>query len=216
MFNTLKNSIYINNLYNQIEESEKIKGTAKHDLSHVWNVIELVEKILTQLHLENDFIESTKIAALFHDIGCVNGKKGHAKRSYQMAKDYFENNNISFPYYHQVLEAIKDHGSSFESESLMTLILILCDKLDITKERLAHEGYETYGIRQLQYIESVKVKIDNNYLHIDFKADSKIDLKELNNFDFIDKVFKAIAAFSNHQNLKAIVKINNEIWNRDR
>lgn len=182
----------------------------------MWNVIDLVGEVLAQLHYEKEFIESTKIAALFHDIGCVDGKKGHPKRSYMMAKNYFEQNNISLPYHQQVLEAIKDHSSSFESDSFMTLTLILCDKLDITKERLAYEGYETYGIRQLQYIELVKIKIDKDCLYIDFKTDPDIDLKELNDFDFLDKVFKSIKYFSNHQNLKPIVKINNEIWNRDR
>ena len=215
MFERLKNDLFIMDSYKRIEELEKIKGTAKHDLSHVLNVVDRVEQILSQLEIDSEYVEATKIAALLHDIGCVNGKEEHALQTYLIVSNYFSEHSMKIPYQNEILEAIRDHGTGFKSDSLMTLTLILADKLDLTKNRLTSEGYETYGIRQLQYIDEIKIIIDKQFLRIYFMTKEIIDFKELNEFDFLNKVFKAIQAFSNKQKLEAIIRLNETVWNRE-
>lgn len=214
MYNLLLQSDLVNQSYKKIEQDEQISGTARHDLSHVLSVVDLVENVLVQLDVDEEFIQASKIAALLHDLGCVDGKKGHALNSYHIVKDYLEKEQLNLAYQNEVLEAIKDHGSSFDSDSLMTLVLIMCDKIDLRKQRLAPEGFETIGIRQLQYIEDIRVLIHNDSCIVDFIAHQDIDLEEFNSFKFLSKTFASIVAFASFNNLEPFIRMNGQPWLR--
>lgn len=214
MFEHLLKSDFVNLNYKRINQSEKISGTARHDLSHVLNVVKLVESVLVQLNVDEGYIEAAKIAALLHDLGCVYGKKNHAFNSFLMTKDYLNENDINLIYQQEILDPIKSHGSSYDSNSLMTLALIMCDKIDLTKHRLAPEGFETNGIRQLQYIENVSVLIRNNECIVDFEAVGGIDFRELNHFAFLDKTFKSIDTFARFNHLEPRISMNGIVWSR--
>ncbi len=82
------------------------------------------------LNYNEDLIYSTKIASILHDTGALQGKDGHAFRSYEFAKKYFEDNNINLKNQEQVLEAIKIHSDGFDTDNVIALCLILADKLD--------------------------------------------------------------------------------------
>lgn len=71
-------------LYQEIEKIEiETGGWAYHNLTHVKNVANLTEQLLRHLNQDEFFIEEGKVAALLHDIGSLDGKAGHAKRSYE-------------------------------------------------------------------------------------------------------------------------------------
>ena len=70
-------------------------------------------------------------------------------RSRIFAEKYFAENNIKPAYQNKILNAIEEHSNGFDSDELITLVLIISDKLDITNERLAKEGYKVPGMRQL-------------------------------------------------------------------
>lgn len=215
MYEKILNDNTIINFYNDISDYEdKCKGWAHHDFKHVTNVASMVESILKQLGYDKAYINEAKIAALLHDIGCVQGKDNHQERSAIMTKKYLKENNICLKYEDEVISAIKNHSAGFDEENIMTLCLIFCDKLDIKKSRVAKEGYNVIGMRQLQYIDDINIAIDDEYVEVNFLAKDKMDIKELNNFYFIDKVFKAINSFSNKINRKAIIKLNNKFWER--
>lgn len=215
MYEKILNDNTIINFYNDISDYEdKCKGWAHHDFKHVTNVASMVESILKQLGYDKAYINEAKIAALLHDIGCIQGKDNHQERSAIMAKKYLKENNICLKYEDEVISAIKNHSAGFDEENIMTLCLIFCDKLDIKKSRVAKEGYNVIGMRQLQYIDDINIAIDDEYVEVNFLAKDKMDIKELNNFYFIDKVFKAINSFSNKINRKAIIKLNNKFWER--
>ena len=199
--------------YNKISIFEDVdKGLAHHNLDHVKNVALLVESLLLSLGYENNFIEEAKIAAILHDTGAIDGKANHAFRSYVFAKQYFEENNIILIHKDLVLDAIKAHSDGFDSDNIMALTLILADKLDIKYTRIAKEGYNVNGIRQMQYIRDIVVDISNNNLDIKFLCDDNIDMAELEGFYFIAKVFKAIIAFSEKLNLNPRVFSNDTKW----
>lgn len=213
-FNKIANDKTIINIYNKISEFEDLdKGWAHHDLNHVKNVAKLVESLLRQLDYEESFIEEAKIAAILHDIGAIEGKKNHALRSYNFAKKYITENNIILKNKDLVLDAIKIHSDGFDSDNIIALTLILSDKLDIKHTRVAKEGYNIKGMKELQYIQDIYVVIKNKNLKIQFICDDKINKNELEEFYFIIKVFKAIISFSRKMNLNPQVLFNNNEWN---
>lgn len=204
----------IRQVYNKIgylEDQEK--GWAYHNYDHILNVTNLVEKILLFLDYDNEFIAKAKVACLFHDVGALQGKDGHAQRSYEFAKKYFMDNNIYFDGIDEVLEAIRIHSDGFDSDNIIALSLILADKLDIKKNRIAEEGKKVIGNRQYNHIEDIIINIDNNYLTINFITDGEINLEELNEYYFTKKVFKAIDVFSKKMNLEYRILMDNKTWN---
>ena len=111
-----------------------------------------------------------------------------------------------------VLDAIKIHSDGFESDNIIALVLIISDKLDIKYTRVAKEGYNAKGMKELQYIKDILVDINDNNLEIQFICDDKINKKELEEFYFMAKVFKSIITFSVKMNLKPNVLFNNSKW----
>lgn len=111
-----------------------------------------------------------------------------------------------------VLEAIKIHSDGFDTENIIALTLILSDKLDIKHTRVAKEGYNITGMKELQFVKDILIEINNNNLNINFICENKINKAELEEFYFIKKVFKEIYAFSNKMELEPKVLFNNEKW----
>lgn len=209
-FKKIENDKTIIEVYNKISEFEDLdKGWAHHNLDHVKNVSKLVESLLSKLGYCENFIEEAKIAAILHDTGALEGKDNHSLRSYNFAKEYLKNNNIALENEDLVLEAIKIHSDGFDSDNIIALTLILSDKLDIKYTRVAKEGYNAEGMKQLQYIKDILVDINGKNLEIQFICDDKINKNELEEFYFIEKVFKAIINFSKKMNLNPIVLFNN-------
>lgn len=213
-FNKIANDKTIINIYNKISEFEDLdRGWAHHNLDHAQNVAQLVESLLKQLDYEESFIEEAKIAAILHDTGAIEGKKNHALRSYNFAEKYIKDNNIILENKDLVLDAIKIHSDGFDSDNIIALTLILSDKLDIKHTRVAKEGYNIKGMKELQYIKDILVDIHNKDLKIQFICDDKINKNELEEFYFIIKVFKSIISFSRKMNLNPQVLLNNSEWN---
>ena len=212
-FNKIVNDEKIRLLYNQIHEYEDANGGwCYHDFNHVKNVANCCEQLLREFNYDEDFIYEAKIAAILHDVGCSQGKDNHPYRSYEFAKKYFKENGIALKHENLILEAIKNHSEGFDSDNILQLVLILADKLDITKKRLALAGKRQIGARQYQFINDIKIKIKDKTLLIQFNCDKQLDLNELNEDYFTPKVFKAVRAFSKQMNLKPQLFINDKIW----
>lgn len=212
-FEKIANDKEIIRIYNEISKFEDLdKGWAYHNLEHANNVANLVEVLLKKLGYSDNFIEEAKIAAILHDIGALNGKKNHALKSYNFSKMYLKKNNFLLENLDLVLDAIKIHSDGFNSENIIALTLILSDKLDIKYTRIAREGYNVAGMKELQYIKDILVDIYDNTLKIKFICDDKINKNELEEFYFIAKVFKGIIAFSKKMKLNPKVFFNDSEW----
>ena len=200
--------------YKEISKFEKIhkEQYAHHDLQHVINVTNMVEKLLKDLNYDDEFIEEAKIASILHDTGCNLGKDDHEIRSYEFAKDYIERNNIELTNKEMVLGAIKLHRNGFETDNIMALTLIISDKLDIKYTRVAEEGAKLEGIKEYLYIKDIEVNINENILQVNFVCDDKINKKAAEEYYFTKKVFKAINAFAEKMNLTPHILLNNEKW----
>lgn len=213
IYKKITNDKNIINIYKEIEKYEnETKGWAHHNIEHIKNVTQITEKILTMLNYSPEFITKGKIACYLHDVGASEGKEEHALRSYQFAKQYFNKNNIYFENIDLVLDAIKNHSDGFDTDNIIALSLILADKLDIKKTRVAEEGKKVIGMRQLLYVEDILIKIENKILTVNFIVDDNLNLQELNEFYFTKKVFKAIESFSNKLKINYQILLNNKEW----
>ena len=67
-------------------------------------------------------------------------------------------------------------------------------------------------MKELKYIKDILVEINNKNLEIKFVCHEKINKNELEEFYFMEKVFRAIIAFSKKMNLNPKVLFNNEEW----
>ncbi len=204
----------IMDIYQKIEEQEiKDGGWAFHNIEHIKNVSLIAEKILKDLSFDEDTIYLCKIACLLHDVGALQGKDNHAERSFEFAKKLLEERNWLFNGYESVLDAIQNHSEGFDTDNIITLSIILADKLDIKKTRISEEGKKVEGNRQYGHIEDITVDIQNNTLTVRFITDGKIDLEEFNHYYFTKKLFKAINAFSQKLNLQYFVFIDQKsVW----
>ncbi len=214
IYDILNSNYDILKIYKKIEDKEiKDGGWAFHNYEHIKNVSKIAEKILIDLNFDEDTIYKCKIACLLHDIGALQGKEGHAQRSFEYARKLFEDKDWIFKDSDDVLDAIKNHSSGFETNNIITLSIIFADKLDIKKTRISEEGKNIKGNRQYQHIEDITINIQENVMTINFFTDGKMNMKEVNDYYFTAKVFKAIEAFSNRLNLKYNVCIDNKTWN---
>lgn len=212
-FEKILNDRSIIELYNKIHEYEVADGgQAFHDYNHVVNVATYCEKILKSLQYDADFICEAKIAALLHDTGALQGKENHAQRSFEYARKYLEENNIKLKNKNLVLEAIKNHSDGFDTDSIIQLVLILADKIDLKKSRISDFGKQVEGIRQCQYIDDIQFEIIKGNFQITFVCDEKLNLEELNDYYFTKKMFRAIQTFSNKLGLTPIVRIKGDLW----
>lgn len=213
MFEQIYNDLNLKKHYNEIEQFEdETQGSAYHNWKHVTNVTQTIEAILTHLNASEEYIESAKIASILHDTGAIHGKDGHAERGALFAEHYFKEKSLVPNFRTEILNAIKDHSNGFNSNELMTLALIISDKLDITKSRLANEGYNVVGIRQLQFINNIDVYFEDNLFIVDFKTDKDFNVDELNEFYFMNKVFNSIRVFSKKINRQDYIKLNGSLW----
>ena len=203
----------IKNIYDKIGEyEESIHERAYHNYEHVMNVTNIVSNILRELNFDKDTILKAKIACLLHDVGIINGKEDHDVTSYEFAKEYFRKNNISFEGENEVLDAIKGHRNAFNSDNIITLVLILGDKLDIKKTRITEDGKNVIGNRQYSHIEDISIKINDNKITFNFITDGNFDIEEANEYYFTKKVFSAIDSFSSKMNLYPIILVDSKEW----
>ena len=214
LYELIVNDKEIIDIYNKIHDLENSDefGYAYHDFNHVLNVANLVKQILEMLDYDGDYIYSARIAAILHDTGALQGKDGHALRSYEFAKDYFKKKNITLENIEQVLEAIKIHSDGFDTDNIIALALILADKLDIKYTRVAEAGKNIVGNRQFLNIIDIEITIENNIFIINFITTPEINVDELNNYYFTKKVFKAIESFCNEVNKDYRILMNKQVW----
>lgn len=214
IYEKITNDKKIIDRYNNIKKFEdETGGWAYHDLNHIKRVEKIVDNVLKRLNFDEDFIYKEKIACILHDTGAILGKENHAYRSFLFARDYFIDNNIEFDEKDLILDAIKNHSDGFDENNLYGTILIFSDKLDMTKERLSDYGKRVKGNKEYSHVNKININIEKNFLEINFITDGKVNLKDINEYYFTKKIFKAIRSFSDKLNLKYKVLLDGKKWN---
>lgn len=211
LFDELKNNKDIIYIYNNVDEKDKENLIATHGWKHINKVISIVEKILTELDYDNNTIENGKIAALLHDIGCIDGKDNHAFKSYEMAKVLLNDKKINKEDKEIILQAILKHSKPKENDTIIGKTLALADKIDFDKNRMCPLGLKEKHYCQMNNIEKVEISI-GKIVEIKFIVNEKFDRVDLEEYYFVKKIFEAIREFSKYVSKKYQIKINDEIW----
>lgn len=214
MIEKIINDKFIIEKYNEIDKNEKENNAwAHHNMKHAIRVCSIAEELLKKLNYERELIEAVKIACILHDLGCAEGKENHAYKGAVIVEEYFKLIKYSSKYKSEIVEAIREHSDGFKSNNIITLSLIIADKLDIDKRRIAPGGLYVEGMRQLQYIREIKKEIIDGILKINFLTMSGFDKKECEGFYFMDKVVKSVKSFAIKNKLKYEFFKDGERWN---
>lgn len=213
MFQKILNDQEIIDRYKEVEKYElESGGWAYHNLDHVLNVCGTVRSLLEKLNYNEEFIDNAMVACLLHDTGANVGKEGHTHRGYLYALDYLQRKNMKPKYLGQILEAIDIHSSGFDTDNVIALCLILADKLDVKSNRITEVGKNVIGNRQYKYVRDIEIDIKDNDLIINFLIDDGFNQKEVEEFYFTPKIFKAIRSFADSFRFNPSVLINGNEW----
>lgn len=210
-YDELKNDLNIVATYELIDRFD-YKPLSLHGLTHVLNVVNIVEKVLKLFGATDEVVNLGKIAAYLHDLGMKDGKKNHAKRSVKEAKKILKHKNLTRSQKNIIYYAIKNHSNCDKQKNLICATLIFADKLDADKTRLGNMGYEVVGLRQCQHIEKIEYDIIGNALVVNFCVNSGFNQTEFESYYHAIKIFKAVKVFADFVGLDFQILLNNEIW----
>lgn len=210
-YEELENDLNIVATYELIDRFD-FKPLALHGVTHVTNVVRIMEEVLTLLNQTSEVVNIGKIAAYLHDLGMKEGKKNHAKRSVKESKILLRGKDLSFKQKRSILNAIKYHSISGKQKDIIGATLIFADKLDADKTRLGEMGYEVDGFKETQNIESISFALEENTLDVIFNVNDNFDAKEYVGYYHSAKIFKCVKAFAEFVGLEYKIFLNDKLW----
>lgn len=171
-YDLLSNDKKLNNIIDSINKVNENVLLACHGRYHTNFVIENIEKLLTKLNFGEDIIELGKIAGLLHDIGTIEGKKGHAHRSSEMCVHFLNKTELSQENKDIIIHAIEDHSNGNEINSPVGAALLIADKIDISKNRVLELGKQERWHSNLLNIEETYLTVENKKIIINYYESS--------------------------------------------
>jgi len=151
LYEELLEEEYVKNIYMAIERNRRIP--ISHGMHHILNVLGYCLRFADLFNLNETDKETLLTSAVMHDVAQVFLQHHHAKNGGFLVKEMLENNESINPEYikskvdiERVSKIVASHGGKKEEEyeDFLAGILILYDKLDITKDRLKpeHKKYD--------------------------------------------------------------------------
>lgn len=141
----------------------------EHGLGHYKRVSSYARTILLQLGADKRTVELGMVAGLLHDVGLIKGDKvDHALESSKMFGDFIDKEDINESEYESLRQAIEDHSSGNNIESLIGLALVLADKLDVTHHRTDNSSIHDEMNNEIQKIKNVNIRINSNKLTVGY------------------------------------------------
>ncbi|QCX40488.1 HD domain-containing protein [Aureibaculum algae] len=98
-----------------------------HNLSHTQRVVSSVKELAIGEQLTPEQTQIVELAAWFHDIGFINGFKGHEINSSEIAKDFLEGHNVSSQIISSVQNCILATNMESEPENILEKVLLDAD-----------------------------------------------------------------------------------------
>jgi len=157
---------------NKILDSINIinKGiTGCHGRYHAMFVVDTVEHILKSLSYDSRTIELSKIAALMHDIGNIAGRNNHARKSAMLASVFLDDPaHLSSDEKNMLIQAIEDHSSGTNIQSVAGAALLIGDKVDISYKRVqVSESIDSWH-KNLLEIKDVNICVSDKVIQINY------------------------------------------------
>ena len=167
-YDLLNNDKELNNIIDSINKVNENSLFACHGRYHFTFVIKTIEELLTKLNYGEDIIELGKIAGLLHDIGAVEGKKGHAQRSSEMCIHFLDKTTLSQENKNIIIHAVEDHSNGDEINSPVGAALLFADKIDLSKNRVLELGKQDHFHNNLLNVEEVILKVEDKNIIINY------------------------------------------------
>ena len=208
LYEKLLDEEYVVNLYKGIENNRRIP--ISHGFHHINNVLNYCKKLAKIFNLNDQEKEELFTSAVMHDVAQAFLQPNHAYNGAVIVKEMLENNESIDPKYikskidiERVCNIIKNHGGKKREEydDVLSCLLILADKLDITKDRLKPRYKEFEFLWFMENIEKVDIKLEGNVLKIIIITNEKIPFLELNKKGGLDKLLKILDLFDERFNL---------------
>lgn len=178
-FELLNSNIELNQIIDSINEIHKDDLFACHGRYHTTFVMNTMEKLLTDLNYNSQIVELGKIAGLLHDIGTIEGKKGHAKRSSELCVPFLNKTTLSKKDKDIIIHAIEDHSSGNEINSAVGAVLLIADKIDLSKNRVLDLGKKDEWYCNLLNINGVIVAVQNDSIVINYLVNNEFSFEFL-------------------------------------
>ena len=182
-------------LYSHIDDAEKAPW-AKHGMEHILRVVKNAKTLCKLLKIDKNTTFLTIIASILHDAGATEGKKNHREKSAIFAQNYLKNAHFNETDAQIIVEAIRHHASANPPLGLVHILLVCADKLDCSQSRILPSGYGVVGMRQSQFIKTIKLKMKSEKLFILFKVSPHFDKTEFTNYYFTKLLYEALDQLS--------------------
>lgn len=216
LYERLMKEEYVVNLYEGIENNSRIP--ISHGFHHINNVLNYCKKLANIFKLSEREKEELLTSAVMHDVAQAFLQPNHAHNGAFIVKEMLENNESIAPSYikskidiERVCNIIKNHGGKKreEYEDVLSCLLILADKLDITKDRLRPRYKEFDSLWFMENIEKIDIKLENNILKIIIITNENLSFLELNKKGGLDKLLKILDLIDERFNLRHEIVVNN-------
>lgn len=205
----LNNSKVIEN-YNKIDKINPYPFN--HGLKHVKNVCKKMEELCDVLNINGEKKEALLIASAIHDIGQVDGREQHGKKAKNFLIENFDNDLKTLEYYNDILTAIEQHDNNcIVDNSLFTILVQFCDKMDFSKDRLEDNYREKFRYYYYEDVIKVNFIFDNDTFGINIITENIDNFDELfSKENFSRKIVNAVEVLAQKLERKPLLLNNNK------
>ena len=108
-----------------------------HGLKHVKNVCHIMDRLCDKLNIIGEERDALLIACALHDIWQVDGREEHGKKAKLFIINNYEKELQTKKHYKDILDAVEKHDNACDvNDSLFSILVHFCDKMDFSKDRL--------------------------------------------------------------------------------
>jgi len=206
------------------DDIDKVNVTpSNHGMKHIYNVVKISRKFGEILKFSSRLQEIVDVGLVFHDIGQLDGRHDHGKKSAIFAEKYLKPlNYFSDEELELLLSAIETHDECKDYTKLLndySWYINLFDKLDFDKSRLQDNYRERYDYNSYADIETINFSINDNCIRIDIVTIDnplKISVEELFSKNLFSKAMFTLIKFCKHFGYGYEVYLGNEKLNLSR
>ena len=201
-------------MYNLIDNEDRFSSS--HGMRHIENTLKLAQKIEDLFDVPQKERTLIETSLVLHDIGQLQGRKDHGKRSKEFAKNYLPNKNyFSKEELKTIYSAIEYHDEVFDFSKLKTNVawfVNLIDKLDFSKDRLVDNYREKFDYSVYEEVDHLDFSLNENIFNIDIKRvdGSKAEISELFERVLFSKAVLVFEKFCKKFKLEPNMKLDNK------
>jgi len=193
-------------IYNEIEKINP--WSFSHGIKHINNVLKHIIKITDMLELSDEDKRDLLIATVLHDTGRLFGSEDHARASKAFIEEFLKGraNESSI---NKIINIVSNHriDENNDDKDILSKLLIFCDKMDFSKERLVKNYKEISPNTLYAGIDKVDFNISDNTLVIEVYGLENDEIYRLENHIFYTKnILKATQILSVSLNKRYSIK----------